>query len=154
MWRVRDRELAMSTEPLDVDSLVEAAGGDPWTGMPGGTVIGHVHLHVGHIDQGAAFYHDAVGFDKVVWSYPGALFMSAGGYHHHLGTNTWAGSAPPAGDDEARLLEWEIIVPTADDAARALDSIAGAGHPVERSASGGVARDPWGTPVAVRAAAR
>jgi catechol 2,3-dioxygenase len=152
-WRVRDLELAMTTEPLDVDSLVAAAGDDPWTGMPAGTVIGHVHLHVGHIDQGAAFYHDAIGFDKVVWSYPGALFLSAGGYHHHVGTNTWAGSAPPAGEDEARLLEWEIIVPSAADATRALDSASNAGHPVERSANGGVARDPWGTPVAIRAAA-
>ena len=60
--------------------------------------MGHVHLHVGDLDEGAKFYHDALGFDKVVWGYPGALFLSAGGYHHHLGTNTWAAGAPPAGE--------------------------------------------------------
>jgi len=54
--------------------------------MPPKTVLGHVHLYVDDIDKAEAFYHTALGFDKVVWSYPGALFMSAGGYHHHLGT--------------------------------------------------------------------
>ena len=66
--------------------------------MPAGTVMGHVHLHVGDLDAAAAFYHAALGLDKVVWSYPGALFLSAGGYHHHLGTNTWAAGAARAGD--------------------------------------------------------
>ncbi len=83
-WRHENRQLAMATEPLDLQDLVTAAGGAPWTGMPAGTVIGHVHLYVGDIGAAAAFYHDGLGLDKVVWSYPGALFLSAGGYHHHL----------------------------------------------------------------------
>ena len=91
-WRYDgQRQLAMDTRPLDLNSLVQAAGGEPWTGMPAGTVMGHVHLHVGDIERAAAFYHAALGLDKVVWSYPGALFLSAGGYHHHVGLNTWAG---------------------------------------------------------------
>jgi catechol 2,3-dioxygenase len=150
-WRHESRQLVMATEPLDLQSVVAAAGGAPWTGMPAGTVIGHVHLHVGDIDAAAAFYHQGLGLDKVVWSYPGALFLSAGGYHHHLGVNTWAAGAAPAGDDDARLLEWEIVVPSAADAGAALDSVAAAGHVVERAAGGGVARDPWGTAVRVRA---
>jgi catechol-2,3-dioxygenase len=52
--------------------------------------MGHVHLHVGSLDGAEAFYHRALGLDKTVWSYPGALFLSAGGYHHHLGTNVWS----------------------------------------------------------------
>ena len=81
-----------------------AAGGDaPWTGMPRGTVMGHMHLHVGNLD--AAAQRSIVmrlGFDATAWSYPGALFLSAGGYHHHLGLNTWAGeNAPRPGDDDA-----------------------------------------------------
>ena len=96
-WRYAGRQLHMHTEPLDTASLLAAGGGAPWAGMPPGTVIGHVHLHVGDIDAAAAFYHAALGFDKVVWSYPGALFLSAGGYHHHLGTNTWAAGAAPLG---------------------------------------------------------
>ena len=67
----------------------------------------------------AAFYHEALGFDKVVWGYPGALFLSAGGYHHHLGTNTWAAGAPPAAEDDARLIEWEMVLPDAASVAAA-----------------------------------
>jgi catechol 2,3-dioxygenase len=150
-WRSRDRQLLMATEPLDLQDLVRAAGGAPWTGMPAGTVMGHVHLYVGDIDRAAAFYHEGLGLDRVVWSYPGALFLSAGGYHHHLGVNTWAAGAAPATDDDARLLEWEIVVPSGADAGAALDSLAAAGNAVERGADGGVARDPWGTAVRLRA---
>ncbi|NUQ20141.1 MAG: VOC family protein [Gemmatimonadaceae bacterium] len=147
-WRRIGRQLVMATDPLDVHDLVRAGGDAPWTGMPAGTTIGHVHLHVGDLERGAAFYSAALGFDRVVWSYPGALFLSAGGYHHHLGTNTWAGSgARPAADDEAKLLEWTIELPetgTVEAAAAALES---AGHAVERDDAGVVTRDPWGTRV-------
>lgn len=150
-WRHREGELLMATEPLDLASVARAAGSESWTGMPSGTTIGHVHLHVGHLDQAAAFYHEALGLDKVVWSYPGALFLSAGGYHHHLGVNTWAAAAAPAGEGDARLLDWELLVPSANDAKRALRSMEAAGHAVERSADGGLVRDPWGTALRIRA---
>jgi len=147
-WKYEGREIAMATLPLDVQRLVDAGGGQPWTGLPNGTIIGHVHLHVGDLDEAAKFYHEALGLDKVVWGYPGALFMSAGGYHHHLGTNTWAAGAPPAADDEARLLEWEMVLPDAESVATATASVERAGGAVERSPGGSVlARDPWGTAV-------
>jgi catechol 2,3-dioxygenase len=152
-WRADGRQLAMATNPLDLADLIAAGSGVPWTGMPNGTTIGHVHLHVGDLDQGAAFYHEALGLDKIVWGYPGALFLSAGGYHHHLGTNTWATGAPPAADDEARLLEWELVLPDGASVKQAGESIERKGGTVERSADGSVlARDPWGT--AVRLIAR
>jgi catechol 2,3-dioxygenase len=151
-WRHEGRQLAMATDPLDVPDLVRAAGGEAWTGMPAGTVIGHVHLFVGDLEAAARFYHAGLGFDKTVWSYPGALFLSAGGYHHHLGTNTWATGAPPAGEADARLLEWEVRVPSIGDARAALASLEKAGGAVEPAADGGVARDPWGTAVRVRSA--
>ncbi|HEX6644250.1 MAG TPA: VOC family protein [Gemmatimonadales bacterium] len=151
-WRDVDGQLVMATNPLDTRSLLAAAGDAPWSGLPAGTVIGHVHLFVGNIDQAARFYHDGLGFDKTVWNYPGALFLSAGGYHHHLGTNTWAAGAAPAGDDDARLVEWDLVVPSEGDAARALDSVAAGGGAVTREGAGGIARDPWGTAVRVRAA--
>jgi catechol 2,3-dioxygenase len=153
-WRHRDRQIEMTTAPLNVAALREAAGDTPWRGMPAGTVIGHVHLHVGDIDLAARFYHDALGLDKVVWSYPGALFLSAGGYHHHLGVNTWATGTRPAGEADARLLDWEIVVPTAADAAAALDSLESAGNPVERTGDGGAVTDPWGTVLRITAAVR
>jgi len=74
--------------------------------MPAGAEVGHVHLHVGAIDAAAAVYSEALRFDRTVWQYPGAPFLSAGGYHHHLGTNTWAGDgAIPPGEGDARLVE-------------------------------------------------
>jgi catechol 2,3-dioxygenase len=151
-WRHEGRQLAMATESLDVRSLVDAAGSETWTGMPQGTVIGHVHLHVGDLEEAAAFYHTALGLDKVVWSYPGALFLSAGGYHHHLGTNTWAAGAPPAGESDARLLEWQLVVPSTADADAAARSLESAGYAVSRDEIGSwTAADPWGTRLRVLA---
>src|SRR3954468_12641955 len=144
-WKYDERQLHMTTNHLNVDDLIGAAGGEKWKGMPAGTVLGHVHLYVGDIDKAEAFYHDALGFDKVVWSYPGALFMSAGGYHHHLGTNTWAKGAPAATDADARLLEWEILVPTAKDAREAAASVKSAGYDVKEESGEWVLTDPWGT---------
>ena len=153
-WRYIGSEIEMATNPLDVNDLLAAGGGTRWSGMPNGTTMGHVHLHVGDLDRAAQFYHEALGFDKVVWSYPGALFLSAGGYHHHLGTNTWAAGAPSAADDEARLIEWELILPDAASVAAAAASVEAAGGTTDRSDDGTVlARDPWGTAVRLRAGA-
>jgi catechol 2,3-dioxygenase len=131
----------MTTEPLDVAGVLAEADDAP-PALPPGTVIGHVHLSVDDIPRASAFYHDAVGFDRMVWTYPGALFLAAGGYHHHLGTNTWSAGAPVATEEDARLVEWEIVVPTGADVAAAAASL---GH-------SGVATDPWGVDVAIRAA--
>jgi catechol 2,3-dioxygenase len=146
-WRTENGQLVMATEPLDLQGLVRAAGGVPWSGMPAGTTIGHVHLHVGDVDEAARFYADALGFERTVWSYPGALFLASGGYHHHLGVNSWAAGTAPAGDGDARLLEWEVVVPSARDAEAALARMEAAGY----RASDGVVRDPWGTALRIRA---
>ena len=144
-WRYDERQLYMTTNHLDVEDLIKSARGEKWAGMPPKTVLGHVHLYVDDIAKAEAFYHDALGFDKVVWSYPGALFMSAGGYHHHLGTNTWARGAPTATDADARLLEWEIIVPTKKDADEAAASVRAAGYPARKEGIEWLLTDPWGT---------
>lgn len=144
-WRTRDRQIVMTTEPLDLAGVARAAGTRSWRGMPPGTTIGHVHLHVGDLESAAAFYHETLGLDKMVWSYPGALFLSAGGYHHHLGLNTWARGAAPAGEDDARLLDWELVLPDPADVDAAAESFRAAGHDVEREDRTVVVRDPWGT---------
>jgi catechol 2,3-dioxygenase len=144
-WRREGRELMMATDPLDLDRVVAAAHGEPWTGMPPGTVMGHLHLHIGDLPAANAFYHGAVGFDRMVWRYPGALFLAAGGYHHHLGTNTWAQGAPPPRDHDARLLHWTLVLPSAADVAAARASVEGAGYATD----GAVWKDPWGTGVRV-----
>jgi len=157
-WRRIGRELMMATDPLDVAGLVRDAGTVPWTGMPAGTVMGHVHLHVGDIAAASAFFSEALGFDRTVWQYPGALFLGAGGYHHSLGANTWAGSGatPPAGQD-AQLLEWTIELPDKASLDAASQSLAGAGYSAEWHGEAGSkpaleTRDPWGTRIRLQAA--
>jgi len=142
-WRVANGELAMASDPLDSAGVLAAGLDEPWTGMPRGTVMGHVHLHVGDLDQAAAFYQRGVGFDITVWNYPGALFFSAGGYHHHLGTNVWApGPAPTA--DQARLLEWTLVVPATE--ARAIGQrLRNTAAPIVEAGPDWLVTDPWGT---------
>lgn len=151
-WDRVGSEIRMTTEPLDVAAVVSAAGTEPWAEAPSGTRIGHVHLHVGDLDEAAKFYHEALGFDKTVWSYPGALFLSAGGYHHHVGTNVWARGAPPARADDARLLEWTVVLPSASDVEPARRSLEAAGYPVTAGRDAWTAADPWGTVVRVASA--
>jgi catechol 2,3-dioxygenase len=156
-WRRVGRELMMATDPVDVPDLLRAGGDAAWTGLPARTTIGHVHLHVGDIAEAAAFYSEALGFDRTVWSYPGALFLAAGGYHHHLGTNTWAGAgARPPAPDEARLLEWSIDLPHAASLGAVQGSLTGAGYAAESSGTADapelITRDPWGTQLRLRVA--
>lgn len=150
-WAQQRNELVMVTEPLDVAGVIAAGQGEAWTHMPHGTVMGHVHLHVGEIEAAETFYHAALGFDKTVWSHPGALFMSAGGYHHHLATNVWS-PGPSASDGEARLLEWELRVPDADEAALAARRIRDAGYVAAQAGPPWLAADPWGTSVRIAGA--
>jgi catechol 2,3-dioxygenase len=144
-WQVEDGELRMGTVALDAQA-VAAAATEAWSGAPAGTAIGHVHLHVGSLDEADAFYHRALGLDRVVWSYPGALFLSAGGYHHHLGLNTWSRGGV-AGPDDAKLLEWRLVLPTAEDVDAAVRSVRTAGYEVEAMDGEVRLRDPWGTAV-------
>lgn len=146
-WRVRGRELDLVTEPLDAADLVEAGGRARWEGVPDGASIGHVHLHVGDLERARRFYHDGLGLDRVVWSYPGALFLSAGGYHHHLGLNTWARNDAPAPEDEARMLDWRLLLPDETSLRAAADALREREHAPIGNASGRRFADPWGNVV-------
>jgi catechol 2,3-dioxygenase len=150
-WRRIGRELMMATDPVDFADLIEAAGEERWSGMPADTTMGHLHLHVGDLGQAAAFYSEGLGFDRMVWRYPGALFLAGGGYHHHLGTNTWAGAgATPPGADDAQLLEWTIELPDSAALSGAAESLRDAGFVAEQAGKDVVTRDPWGTGLRLR----
>ncbi len=156
-WR-RDAsgELAMATLPLDLEELLATGragtGPAPDVGMPTGTTLGHVHLQVSDLATAEAFYVDALGFDVTVRSYPGALFVAAGGYHHHLGLNTWASAGGPPADPAARgLRDFAIHFGDADERDRATSRLAEAGYALREERDAAVATDPFGISVRLRA---
>lgn len=113
-WPMRNGQVEMVTEPLDVENLLKetAGGGNLWKGIDPGTDIGHVHLRVSDLAKARRFYHEILGLDITQQNYPGALFLSAGGYHHHLGLNIWGGrNIPPPPADAVGLLAFSLEVP-------------------------------------------
>jgi catechol 2,3-dioxygenase len=149
-WPRQNGQIAMATDPLDVEALLEEAARDPapWTGVHPQTDIGHVHLHVSDLARAEAFYHDLLGLDVTQRGYPGALFLSAGGYHHHLGVNIWASAgAPPPPDDAVGLVSFALSIPDGSAGRALLDRVRAAGVEVEegqayKGVAGFVLRDP------------
>ena len=127
-----------------------AAGGDPLAILDAfWDRIGHVHLKVADLDRAVRFYRDTLGF-TLTHRMPGAAFLSAGGYHHHVAVNTWAAGSPPASENDARLLHWEFVLPTPDHVSKAASSLRAAGFETSASASGTpVSADPWNIRVAL-----
>ncbi|MDH4063920.1 MAG: VOC family protein [Acidobacteriota bacterium] len=115
-WRVSDGEVEMATEPLDLDSVAaERGAGGAWSGVEPETNIGHVHLHVPDLGSAEALYCGALGFTPTLRRYPGALFVAAGGYHHHVGLNVWAGpGAPPPPPAAVGLRAFTVEAKTLD----------------------------------------
>lgn len=142
-------EYVMGSDPVDVQSLLQLAG--PWNGLPAGTVIGHVHLHVGNLPAARAFYVDGLGFDVVLHFGGGALFVSAGGYHHHMGLNTWAGvGAPAAPANAVGLRYFTIEYPDAAELGAAVSALRAAGIEVTDTPEGPSALDPFGNRAVLR----
>jgi catechol 2,3-dioxygenase len=144
-WHWENGRVKMATDPLDRRSLAEEgiAAGQHREPMPTGTKIGHVHLQVGDLEAAHRFYTGIVGFEQTAGR-GGALFVSAGGYHHHLGMNVWHSlNAPPPAANAAGLVEYEITVPdrAALDAAQA--RLEAAGFATARDESGFRFRDTW-----------
>jgi catechol 2,3-dioxygenase len=112
-WGWDGDQVRMATIPLDLQSVLREQGdADPAGPMPGATKMGHVHLNVADLDTTEAFYAGRLGLDVTARNYPGALFLSAGGYHHHVGTNTWNGKgAPPPPPGALGLRSFEIVTP-------------------------------------------
>lgn len=120
-WRMNGSQIEMTTEALDLEGLLAQAAPDAsWSGIPAQTVIGHVHLHVADLERAQAFYTNVVGFDLIMRMGGSAAFLSAGGYHHHLGVNTWAGRLPPP-PNAAGLESFTITIPDADGWAQAVE---------------------------------
>jgi catechol 2,3-dioxygenase len=153
-WRYTDGQLEMATLPLDLDSLVDELAGAESDGaaMPEDTRMGHVHLNVADLSSSEGFYDGGLGLDVMVRGYPGALFVSAGGYHHHIGLNTWSGEGAPAPPEGARGLAWfELVLPDEHAVEQTEQRLRAAGFAPERGESGLLARDPSQNRVLTRA---
>ncbi|WAA10120.1 VOC family protein [Fervidibacillus albus] len=109
-WKWKNGLVHMDTLELNGNDLLRESDG-PWTGLPKGTIMGHIHLHVSHLDEAKTFYTDGLGY-HIVSIYPQAYFFSTGGYHHHIAINTWQGVGVPAPPENSVGLKWyEIIFP-------------------------------------------
>lgn len=146
----------MTTLPLDAEGLLAELpdpAAEPFEGLPDGTVVGHVHLKVAAIPETVAFYRDILGFGLMAALGPQAAFLSAGGYHHHIGANTWesrGAGPPPAGT--AALRHATIVLPDQGEREEVLRRIQDARQVAEESAAGPVVRDPSGNAWVLEAA--
>jgi catechol 2,3-dioxygenase len=146
----------LTSERLDVDSLLGELDDPrtaPFAGLPAGSVMGHIHLKVADVPETVAFYRDALGLSLMAALGAQAAFLAAGGYHHHVGANTWesaGASPPPAGS--AALRHATIVLPDAAERTRVLDRLAERGHEPEDTGRDPVVRDPSGNALALAVA--
>jgi catechol 2,3-dioxygenase len=136
----------MTTLPLDVEDLLgelDDPGIEPFGGLPDGTTVGHVHLRVADVESTVEFYRDVIGMGLMAQLGPMAAFLSAGGYHHHVGGNTWESrGGAPAGPGFATLRHATIVVPDAAERDRVAGRVADSGQEPEAREAGIVVRDP------------
>ncbi len=149
-WPRAGGELRMATLPLDLDDVLSELGAvtELQVSAASATTIGHVHLQVADLAQAEAFYHGLLGFDVIVRAVPSALFVSAGGYHHHIGLNTWhSAGAAPAEPGSIGLRNFEVVLPSADALEQTLARVRDAGVETETSDGRILVRDPFGNVV-------
>ena len=145
-WRFVDGRLAMATDPIDLEGISHELAGheEPWDGLHPDTMMGHIHLRVADIPAANQFYVNQVGFDLMQLMGPSASFVSAGGYHHHIGMNTWEsrGAMPPP-DGSTGLRWYELRFPDAKTVGEVAGRVRKSGSPVEEHEEGLLVRDPF-----------
>jgi catechol 2,3-dioxygenase len=138
----------LTTMPLDTENLLAELGDSAsatFDGLADGTVMGHVHLKVAAIPETVAFYRDALGFGLMATYGAQAAFLSAGGYHHHVGANTWeSAGAPPPPEGSAALRHATLVLPGSEERDALVRRLADAGTAVEDASEGPLVRDPSG----------
>jgi catechol 2,3-dioxygenase len=139
-------------DPLDLAALLETVAAEEPQPVDPAMTVGHLHLHVGDLDAATRFYVDVVGFDVMTYL-PSAVFVAAGGYHHHVGFNTWRGpGVPPAPDGTVGLRHFTVVLRDEAELKALLTRAQAAGVDVEDTAEGPVLRDPSGNALLFRTA--
>ncbi|MCB9138764.1 MAG: VOC family protein [Caldilineaceae bacterium] len=144
-WRFAGDSVRMTVDPLDLHSLLAEAGEENQIVMAPETIMGHVHLHVADLAAAERFYVDQLGLELMARYGPSALFVAAGGYHHHIGLNTWAGvGAPPPPPDAAQLRWATLTLPDARARDATIAQLEAGGVAPEAADGTTVVRDPSG----------
>jgi catechol 2,3-dioxygenase len=145
-WTWKDQLVEMATEQLDAEGIL-AESDTEWKGLPSGTVMGHIHLHVGDLEQAKEFYTNGIGFEVVSY-YPQAVFLSSGKYHHHVAINTWQGTGAPTPPKNSVGLNWySIVFPNQGAREKVLDQLKQIGAPVKIEGNTYVTSDPAGNQI-------
>lgn len=144
-WQFTGHQIRMTVDPLDWEGVLAELGRADvqWSGMAAGTRLGHMHLHVADLQAAVSFYTRAIGFELTLSYGNSAAFLSAGGYHHHLGVNTWNGvGAPPPPPCSIGLRYFTVVLPETDELSRLIDRLEGASVSYETSGAGIFVEDP------------
>lgn len=142
-WPFSNGSLQMGSEALDIDDILSVHDGGAWTGLHPDTILGHMHLHVSTLPESINFYRDVIGFDLVMSYGRQAAFLSAGGYHHHLGVNTWAGvGAQPAPTGSTGLRYWVVRLVEAAERDRLIERLKAANVVYQEEGDTVIVRDP------------
>jgi len=146
-WHWTNGMVEMATDPVDIQGMIEEGQRDaePWEVIPAGTRVGHIHLQVGDIKEAKRFYHTILGFNVTAdLSAHGALFVSAGGYHHHIGLNTWhSRGAKPTPSNAAGLQSYVIAIPTREGLQEVKERLVAHQVPFEEQEDLIRVNDPW-----------
>lgn len=146
-WNWKNGEVEMSTDPIDAEGLL-AEGHDEWENLPQGTIMGHIHLHVSELEKTKEFYCQGLGFDIVCNYGNQALFISSGGYHHHIGLNVWNGiGAPQPAENSVGLLDYTIVYPNENVRDNASQRLRELGYNVAIEKEVYVTKDPSGNKI-------
>ncbi|OCA89361.1 glyoxalase [Bacillus sp. FJAT-27225] len=129
-WAWNGTEVEMTTKQIDAEGILASGEGESWNGMPADTIIGHVHLHVANLQETKKFYGEGLGFE-LVSRFPQALFMSTGGYHHHLGLNTWNGVGAPAPEENSAGLKYFTLLMPEEQREKVIKNLGELGVPVD-----------------------
>lgn len=142
LWDRENGEIRMVTEPLNYKEIMELAEGEKWHGIPEGTIIGHIHLHVSDLDEAKRFYCDGLGFNLITSMGDSAIFLSSGGYHHHIGLNTWQGKgALPLPENSAGMKYFSLVFPNEEIRGEKIKNLRELGYEVIENAEGIFVKD-------------
>jgi catechol 2,3-dioxygenase len=145
-WTWKGGQVEMAVDPIDAKAIIAEGKGEPWTGLPPKTLMGHLHLHAAELNETADFYTKGLGFEVVSRFGNQALFLSTGGYHHHIGLNTWNGvGAPQPAENSVGLSSFNIHFPSEEERNTAISRLKTLGKLVNQEQNGRISiEDPSG----------